>query len=1200
MDSSELESDKFYPESLTRHFDQLAEAHVRNGAAANIRIQTFKQGDGFAVNRGAQRPGPAQNAERRDVLLGEFLNQYVSVTERVAVPGTLYVPVTEANIGSKKMKPLEIEKVRDGYPLMFDKLLWRISDEIPINARLRTTNLVISVVRGLGSYVSLNPFVKRLAWWVNTEHNGQNPVREERSSVMPIKDSVATTRLQMLINASMIWHVHDMEKRPAMTKLWIDVFDWMFLDPLTRLGMYKTWITVLQQTAFVLSTSGKFTHYGPVRAGMRHYNKSAIQVLNMTPDMANHGYWSLVKETFEEMSSEMTAEGLTFVRNWFTLMLSQPFSIGRMRDLHVMSALVGITGFTGTDGEQTFIDNYDVDRPQQERPMNYYLSSEFKKIWTKAKDTGKLPSEKQFAAAAPMILTSKSAGVEGVRFTVNTAERLGRKGVKEVPLAGKSKALVGMAKPQLMHITQLRGYTEEEPGTLGKRTVVGGKDARSIFALRISNFVWEWYLQETMFRIMSERQTDRDDPVGNNSYAFNHATGIADHSIEIIASADPLSLGVFADYAEFDKSFFQRKREILIKAYREWCDEALESGKAFGTVKLGYINDVKDYLDVLWGGSKREGAVFKYKYYGEDKMLQVDQLLSGEFVTSLLGSFINRCAFLSVRDYIESDVSTLARKVKLLYAEFLGDDLKSQYILGSPSEERELNPYLVKTFAYIAGKNEMSINIKKTMSRTLSGDFLRNRTFCGVFLPGAITQFVGTEKGREDEQVIELMDGWVSIVQLNVHRGWNPVKATWYVYQMWNLLRSVKVFSLSEDIRYYLPFALIWTPRSMGGIGFVHNGFLMASKDAYIYHLMKQDPAFDRLVRRASYLVKQSKQAPLTDALLSAIERDDVEPRETFSAGRRFVHESLDSKILQSMPVIRQRMKEAGLPPVGRNAYDKVDIGLIEKAVKGTSMFKTLTTRDFVLRMTKTYEAALRGEDGLASLPAAVQPLEDLIFELGTHLRPWHDAPLPTNPFSMNRGHLDNVTRWYGLDVGENSQFRLLDTLSRTLRKSATIRRDIPAETVIDILGHPAYFGNIENTALFFLSLGASEAEAVTIATDFMNSSGNYAIFQSLKGTSFNDGMLPMIDFSSGNVDRIVRVPAMPESVTKALKTYGMCISLIHFARTGEAREVTVHVPEGTESKLIHSLFGTDLPVKDYLPSFLNANSTSMYLGRYL
>jgi hypothetical protein len=1178
--------------SLVTRFEEEAQLHAKNGFSGMDRLQIYDKYDGFAVVRN-RSPGKLSDAEgkRRDRILGQFLASIVPINQSVAIQGDLYFPVTAENIEDKRLKPMIITDVEATFPDKISLLIWRINKEIPINARLRATNLAISVVRGLGPGAEHNPFVKRLSWWVLKEHNGVVPVREERDELKVTKDTVASTRLQMLLNGALQYHFHELEKsaRSRVRGLYLQIFDWMFLDPLTRIANFKAWITIINQTAFTLTKKGKFTGYGPVRHGVRFFSKSSIQVVNIEPSFSDDGYWALIRTDFERLMKEIVDYKLVYFANWAVKLVSAPFNLSVMSDLHVINSLLGLAGFTGTDVALSFLDNYEPDRPNVDRPFDGILFHEFKALLHRANDTNRFPTQKQFTVAVPTILTSKSSGVEKVSFTVKDTAQLGKRNVNDVVITGKSKALVGMIRPSSLHVTNVTPYTEEDPGTLASRTVVGSKDTRSVFALRVANFVWEWILQETMYRAMSERH-DESNPLGNSSYSFNHQTGIADHIIEVIATSDPRSLGVFADYSSFDKSVFFHKRQILIDAYEEFCDEALMSGTFFGNDQLGFITDMRNYLSYMWSGQKREGAVFSYPYDKETRFLKVDQLLSGEFVTSLLGSFVNRAAFLSFMRRVEADMTPVARSVKLHYAEFLGDDIKSHFAMESPGDELALNPYLVMKFEEVATANQMEINIAKTMSRTLAGDYLRNRLYYGIFLPGAITQVLGSERGRDDEQVIEIMSGWLSIVQLNVQRGWDPERATEFVYSTWNLLRSIVIKGLNgAQIRYFLPFGLIWTPRSMGGIGFVHNGWLAASKDAHIYKLMKDIPEFDKIVRRSSYIVQTSKRQPLADALLKNIENGQVEPFDAIQAGIKYVNSTLDPVILQNLPSIRTRMASLGLPPVGKIAYDRVSTGLLEKAIRGTKEFKSLTTRDFVLRMKSAHEVASSGAPGLAPLPTAVQVFEKVDFALGDELEPWFEGPLPTNPFSMLRGYLSDTTTYYGLNLGENNVFKQVDTLSRKLRRSATLRRDVSVETILDIIAQPVYFGNVENISLFFMALGATETEATTLAIDFSNSSNAYTVFQSLKGTSFNDAILPMIDFSPANVSRIVKVPALPENVTKALQTYGMMISLGHFAQFGKARQVIVNIPDGEEINIIQTMFGIGLGVKDYMPSFLNS-----------
>jgi hypothetical protein len=1162
---------------LVSRFDKIAIEHVKMGARSPDKIQQFKN-NGFSTYVAPMVAG-SKNV-KRDNDLSAYITRVIPNDKSIAIAGALYMPIKEELIEEELMQAFDYNEYIKAYPQNSDRLDFRLSKELSVNGRLRLNNLAATVLHMRG--MSENPFAQRFAWWVNIEHRGLVPVRQEQGDITVAKDTLAPTRYQMLLNGALIFEMHNLAKRRRIWTVYIELFEWLFLNPLARTKQLKAWLTLVNQSAFAMSTSGKWTSYGRVATGRTLFSKSSVNVSranSMTPDA---GYWTIASPYYKDMNNETLEEKLLLFTNWSKALVTAQISVANLSDLHLLNTLVGLSGYAGTDAAATFVTDFDPNEPNMDRPMDEYLYTEFKKIWDTARKNKLIPTPGQFAAAVPSILTSKSAGVEKASLQVKT--RLAKAGSDDLLISGKSKALVVLLRPEEARLEKVRSYTEDNPGTLGTRNVPGLRATRAIFSLTVANFVWEYLLQETMYRVMSIRDKSND-PVGNSSYSFTHATGIADHISEIVASADEYSLGVFADYSEFDKTFKSHKRDILVKAYEDWCDEALVTGTSYGTVDLGVIPDMRNYLRMIWGDRKRKNAAFAYKYVDETRVFATDRLLSGEFVTSLLGSFVNRTMFLSYLSRVDSDSTPTARKVSLLYAEFMGDDVKSQYSLTNPSQERDLTPYLVNTFAENADANQTSINILKSFSRKHSGDYLRNRTFFGIFMPGAITQTLGSEKGRTDEDVISIMSGWVSIVQLNVQRGWNPDKATDFVYTTWNLIRSSK--TVIPGTRYYLPFALIWAPRSMGGVGFVHNNWLGASRDSYIYHLMLNDPVFDELIRTAAGVFASDKSSPVKDDLLSAINNGDITPVNALEKGKSFVLNSLDKPALKQMPIIREKLAEEGLPPLGDLAYDRLHVSIIEKAISGTQAFKDAIGRDFMIRASKAMLAASTNKISLASIPKGVGVFAQINYELTDYLESWCDIQTPTNPFSLCRGPLANLTTYYGLNSGENHIFRVEDQLARRLKQSSTMRRDVEVSTVLDILRAPGYYGNVQNMALFFAGLGATYPEAVSLANDFASSAISHSLYAATKGTSFNDQMLPLIDFSNENVDRIVDVPALPDMISRAVVTYGMMISLCHFSRTGEARRVRVTLKPGQENELYSAITNNNLPLTKYLPGYI-------------
>jgi hypothetical protein len=311
-------------------------------------------------------------------------------------------------------------------------------------------------------------------------------------------------------------------------------------------------------------------------------------------------------------------------------------------------------------------------------------------------------------------------------------------------------------------------------------------------------------------------------------------------------------------------------------------------------------------------------------------------------------------------------------------------------------------------------------------------------------------------------------------------------------------------------------------------------------------------------------------------------------PADFFDEGRKFVHRSLDQEILANMPKVKKRMAEKGLPPVGRNAYDRVDIGLIEKAIKGTRAYATATSRDASVRGTHSYERAKAGGSFSTNVPRNIMAIRNVTYKFVEKLDLWAGKALPTNPHSLLAWPYNQLMFYYGWNIGGNGGFHVRDNLLAAQRGSNTMRRDVPAETLVDILTHPAYFGDLEAVVLYFMAIGANESEATNIAVNFLSEMSSHAVFTALKGTSFGDEILPLIDLSPENVRRVVGVPALPELATKVLQTYGMMISLCEFCKTGSAYRVEVSIPEGTETEMLSALHGIGLGLKEYMPSFLN------------
>jgi hypothetical protein len=247
---------------IVSKFDAIAIKHVKMGARPPDRIGQYN-GNGFSTYTAPLGVGGKEPLRDKD--LGNMIADVIPTSEAIIIPGNLYMEIKEELIDEELMQAFNYNEYISKYPHNSDRLDFRLSKELSVNGRLRLTNLAATVLHMEDA--NNNPFLKRFAWWVNVEHAGQVPVRQEQSDISVDKDTLAPSRYQMLLNGALMYEMHELAKRRRMWMVYIEVFEWLFINPLARTKKIKAWLTLINQSAFAVSTTGRWTSYGRVNSG---------------------------------------------------------------------------------------------------------------------------------------------------------------------------------------------------------------------------------------------------------------------------------------------------------------------------------------------------------------------------------------------------------------------------------------------------------------------------------------------------------------------------------------------------------------------------------------------------------------------------------------------------------------------------------------------------------------------------------------------------------------------------------------------------------------------------------------------------------------------------------------------------------------------------------------------------------------------
>jgi hypothetical protein len=205
----------------------------------------------------------------------------------------------------------------------------------------------------------------------------------------------------------------------------------------------------------------------------------------------------------------------------------------------------------------------------------------------------------------------------------------------------------------------------------------------------------------------------------------------------------------------------------------------------------------------------------------------------------------------------------------------LGDDSIKDYLLTRPMTVIEQADWgeAIQNSATEVG---FDLNAMKCLRRSAYGEYLKILYMYGYLVPqlGRLMPF-SSERVNTIENPIESMRGLISFYRTMVSRGSNHELMLRLVHHIWNIKRGLKkqffktraTFEKAKtsgaivDKFVDYPFAVMWVPQSLGGIGELPFTLLGASKDAMIYLWTRKFPGLREAINKAAHHVSSSSDA---------------------------------------------------------------------------------------------------------------------------------------------------------------------------------------------------------------------------------------------------------------------------------------------------------------------------------------------------
>ena len=552
----------------------------------------------------------------------------------------------------------------------------------------------------------------------------------------------------------------------------------------------------------------------------------------------------------EKKRDEMTEKGMPKLAQKFYKMMSDKVDYKGMSDFSTYWFLEAVSGIMRSNYPKTVLESVDETDPSfaPDNKMKYHYFDIWYKFFTSYVET--IPDkEEQYVLECISDLTTRSNGLnqkividgelvdnpDAFVFKID----VGLHGKKEISWAINDKAMtfrVLLADPNELfdYYRMVKSLSPDDPGRLFAR-YVPARLVRMVYGVPIWRFLTERFVREMVNWLA--KQTYPEAMSGKKMYPISTlAIDTGRYMTEMgpyLYYTGNFQLWVrilLADMSAFDQS----------QAFKNWRLYAIEALKKV-MIDCASVLETKRYkilggrhpLEYLLGNWETlEHAMFRlYLSLGESVLIEADWTLSGEFATMVTNTSASWAYVKAVMDELEvREIVVNGKKCSLIdfikFEQFKlqGDDqiaiLPPVDLNLSLEDQLLVEMEFMKLLEDVASSGHLKISVNKTGFRTGHFEFLKKAGMWGYAIPRFMQ--VSLEESENINRLmdpIERMRSRLGQYREYEFRGGSTVYGLIRRYMEWNLIRSVKFTGEEKDFSSYLPFELIWTPVSDGGVG---------------------------------------------------------------------------------------------------------------------------------------------------------------------------------------------------------------------------------------------------------------------------------------------------------------------------------------------------------------------------------------------
>jgi chorismate-pyruvate lyase len=651
----------------------------------------------------------------------------------------------------------------------------------------------------------------------------------------PLMDDAAVT-LRVKLYIRTIWEEMTGKLDPIIA---LETFIFLFKNPQVNTLKIKDMKGTALQCSMAASTRGLIASW--VDEGLSAFELKAAPKVN--PDLST---WLRLEDTVRAELTQMAKEAnMPTVAKRYLDMVSEPISYEGASDFSTFWFLEALSGIMRNDYAGTAEESIKSAREDKKFQPTNLMAGEYYNIWYSflSKWMDELPeSQEELLLEVISDLTTRSNGLNDTIMI--DGELISNPDVYvveiDVGIDGhphviswkfNDKAMTFRRSPIDMFDfdKMVNSLTFNDPGRLFARYVPARK-VRMVYGVSIYRFISERYtrpLVDYLSKILYNNQPTSTLSIDTGRYftdmgKYLFITGNLNTSERIL----------LADFSAFDQTqVYENWRSIMVLAAKQ---VRLDFAHKLDKYKFDLLGGktILDYLIANW--ESLDDAVFRINRGGGNiSDLETGWLLSGEngtlvinttanmsFVRAFIailpvtpvtldgGLVVNLGDYYSVESYkLQGDdqISVIPLKIKVT--------LENQIILETA---------LLDLLASVAKSGGLKISVNKTGLRTGHFEFLKKAGLWGYPIPRYMQiSLEESETLNRTNDPIERMRSRIGQYREYEFRGGNTMWALMRRYFEWNLIRTVDFGrnNNEERLKQELPYALIWTPISDGGVG---------------------------------------------------------------------------------------------------------------------------------------------------------------------------------------------------------------------------------------------------------------------------------------------------------------------------------------------------------------------------------------------